>query len=343
MFGQPRRARMPYVRRARPPYGPRRPVAYARQPRIPYALRPNVVYPPSAPSISPKAKIICICITAFLILAAIGIALGVGLGVGLNKSDSSSDSSTSTPCPTCGCSSVSITSSLARIVNGNTATPHSWPWIVAIYKDDSFICGGSLISYKHVLTAAHCLYETSSSSLTIYAGLQTLSDRSTGQSRTVSSMWIHPSYTSSTFDYDIGVIKLSSDFTGSGTVSLACLPPANNSIPSNNEKGMAIGWGKTSGSATITESSTLQQVVLQVQNTSPTCDLSVGNEQQFCAGFGETATCNGDSGGPLMTSVNGAWTVTGVVNYGQTSCDGSSVFARVAYFRSLIDSQLQSL
>ncbi|UJR14930.1 hypothetical protein I4U23_001912 [Adineta vaga] len=353
-------------------------LANSLRPPISYAPRPHMGYSTGNSSGLSTKTIICIVVifvvVLFTIVGVVAIALGVGLGVGLNRSDSSSSSdasqssttigssvttsstsqltvsattttttTTTTPCPTCGCSSVSINSSLARIINGNNAIPHSWPWIIALYKYGGFTCGGALISYKHVLTAAHCVYDLSPSSLTVYAGLHILSDAPTSQYRDVSSIWVHPSYTRASLDYDIAILKLSSDFIGTGTVSLACLPPANNSIPTNNEKAMAIGWGKMSISASITESSTLQQVVLQVHNTARSCYVGSRIDQQFCAGFGETGTCSGDSGGPLMTNVNGAWTLTGVVNYGLENCDGSSGFARVSYYRSLIDTQLKTM
>ena len=47
-----------------------------------------------------------------------------------------------------------------RIFGGATSIPHEYPWVVAIkrYKRNGNlgICGGSLISNQHVLTAAHC-------------------------------------------------------------------------------------------------------------------------------------------------------------------------------------------
>ncbi|UJR24607.1 hypothetical protein I4U23_005982 [Adineta vaga] len=321
----------------------------ARMPRFVTAPRPNrIVYQPNASNTSTGTWIccvICIVVSVFVvILAIVGIALGLGLGLGLNSSDSSSGSGsgtdTSAPCSTCGCSSVSISSTLARVINGVAATPKSWPWTVALYRNGGFSCGGSLITYRHVLTAAHCVNDISASVLTVYAGLHKLADKSSGQSRSVSKIWYHPSYTATGFDYDVAVLTLASDFTGTGSVSLACLPPANNSIPTNGEKGMLVGWGKTSATTPVTEQSTLQQVVLQIQNTSSSCDVRSDIAHKFCAGFGETGSCNGDSGGPIMTNVNNAWTVTGIVSYGPVDCDGSSVFTRVSYYRSLIDAQL---
>ena len=47
--------------------------------------------------------------------------------------------------------------SLARVVNGEEAIPHSFPWQVSIKgQDDLHYCGGSILSQYWVLTAAHC-------------------------------------------------------------------------------------------------------------------------------------------------------------------------------------------
>merc|ERR1712004_494490 len=41
-----------------------------------------------------------------------------------------------------------------RIVGGVEATEHAWPWQVALFIDDAWFCGGSIISENYVLTAA---------------------------------------------------------------------------------------------------------------------------------------------------------------------------------------------
>ena len=42
-----------------------------------------------------------------------------------------------------------------RIVNGDDAVKNSWPWIVGV-RMGGFMCGGSILSEKWVITAAHC-------------------------------------------------------------------------------------------------------------------------------------------------------------------------------------------
>jgi secreted trypsin-like serine protease len=46
----------------------------------------------------------------------------------------------------------------SKIINGYETKPNEYPWQVALVKSGRHtpFCGGSIISDKHVLTAAHC-------------------------------------------------------------------------------------------------------------------------------------------------------------------------------------------
>lgn len=43
-----------------------------------------------------------------------------------------------------------------RIVGGEEAEAHEFPWIVYLSYRGKFYCGGTLITSRHILTAAHC-------------------------------------------------------------------------------------------------------------------------------------------------------------------------------------------
>lgn len=45
-----------------------------------------------------------------------------------------------------------------RIVNGKTAVPHAYPWLAEMFTAYNFMCGGSIISDKHIVTAGHCVF-----------------------------------------------------------------------------------------------------------------------------------------------------------------------------------------
>lgn len=60
---------------------------------------------------------------------------------------------------------------LSRVVNGQDASPHSWPWQISLRVNGSHICGGSLISADWIVTAAHCVYRNPSpSAYTVVVG-----------------------------------------------------------------------------------------------------------------------------------------------------------------------------
>lgn len=45
----------------------------------------------------------------------------------------------------------------SRVVGGKPSQPADWPWMVAIYKNGMFHCGGVVLTQSWVISAAHCV------------------------------------------------------------------------------------------------------------------------------------------------------------------------------------------
>lgn len=44
-----------------------------------------------------------------------------------------------------------------RVVGGKPSQPAAWPWIVSLYRNGVFHCGGAILNPSWIITAAHCM------------------------------------------------------------------------------------------------------------------------------------------------------------------------------------------
>ncbi len=99
-----------------------------------------------------------------------------------------------------------------RIINGEEATPHDYPWLVALFADNWF-CSASLIAPNWVLTAAHCV--DGASHWRVYLGSHDLDDNSEVGREIIESYngFTHPDWDYSSLRNDLALIKLPQDAT----------------------------------------------------------------------------------------------------------------------------------
>lgn len=236
-----------------------------------------------------------------------------------------------------------------RVVNGENAKPHSWPWQISLQSRSFFtyqhICGGSLIQPGWVMTAAHCV-ESSFSNYRVVIGDHDLSLTSgREQIITVKFSHIHPLYDPNdvSFGYDVALLELSTAATLNSYAQLATLPPKGQILPHNNLC-YITGWGRTATSGPLPD--VLQQAVLPLVGHKE-CSASDWwgsglKDILVCAGGGDRSGCNGDSGGPLNCLVNGKFVVHGIASFvyrfGCNYPKKPTVFTRVSEYIDWMDS-----
>lgn len=172
----------------------------------------------------------------------------------------------------------------------------------------AFNCGGTLISSKSVITAAHCINTNTKNiradEIVLYLGRYSLIDWSeVGTiSTNVEQIIVHTDYKKQrdSYDADIAILIMTKRVEFNEFVRPACLWPGTSSIQEiEGKNGIVVGWGKNQES---TVSNIPKKVSLPIVNsitcvqTSESLSKAVSN-RTFCAGaLSGEGPCHGDSG-----------------------------------------------
>ncbi|KAH8379720.1 hypothetical protein KR009_006810 [Drosophila setifemur] len=249
-----------------------------------------------------------------------------------------------------------------KIVGGKVSQKGAWPWIVLLGYDvagpSPFLCGGSLITARHVLTAAHCILDALQFVRLGEHDLSTNTETAHVDIRVARAVK-HPQYNPKLYRSDIAMVYLERNVDFTKTISPICLPQSQNlRLKSYVEyKPFVAGWGKTQEQG---ESATeLMELQIQIQPNDVCVDKYkekkryLSNDQfdnsVICAGFlsGGKDTCQGDSGGPLMIPEppqgDTRFYLIGVVSYG-IGCARQNVpgvYSSTQYFMDWIIAQVR--
>ncbi|KAM5197873.1 prostasin isoform 2-T2 [Hipposideros larvatus] len=219
--------------------------------------------------------------------------------------------------------------SQARVTGGSSAVPGQWPWQVSIVYDGTHVCGGSLVSKKWVLSAAHCFpREHHKDMYEVRLGAHQLdSFVPKTEARSVAQVLVHISYQQEGSQGDIALLQLSNPVTFSRYIRPICLPAANASFP-NGLQCTVTGWGHVAPSVSLQAPRPLQQLeVPLISRETCNCLYNIDakpsephsiQQDMVCAGYvkGGKDACQGDSGGPLSCPVGGLWYLAGIVSWG---------------------------
>jgi secreted trypsin-like serine protease len=110
-------------------------------------------------------------------------------------------------------------------VGGINAEPMEFPFIVVIFKDGNFHCGGSIYDEHWIITAAHCTNTFENHFYEVRAGLLRRQSYSPSvQISTVSHVIRHAEYDRSTMKNDIALMRLKTPLSFNRWVRPICLP-----------------------------------------------------------------------------------------------------------------------
>ncbi|XP_050344320.1 chymotrypsin-1-like [Nymphalis io] len=235
-----------------------------------------------------------------------------------------------------------------RILGGSVAG--RVPYIVALSSGlpvRNFVCGASLVTNRHLLTAAHCIHAVFFDGNLLGSLRATVGTNRWNRGGThyrIASNITHPDYEHSLTKNDIGIlitvenvvmstrvqpVVLSYDFVGAGVATTV------------------TGWGRTStnGSTPLNLMQLSASVidgnrcVNEVANRASQLNIKVSVVQphiEICTYLANgRGTCNGDSGSPLMRSDRKQQ--IGVTSWGLPCARGApDIFVRISAYRSWI-------
>ncbi|XP_065335648.1 uncharacterized protein LOC135936674 isoform X6 [Cloeon dipterum] len=206
------------------------------------------------------------------------------------------------------------------------------------------ICGGTLVSKRVIVTAAHCMFSPTTGTryemewLEITLGMYDVGDNTENGRQIVqaASVVIHPKYNNDRkdFQHDLALIIL--DEHGNNSIHLsdrvrpACLWNSDYDIEKiAGQDGKVVGFGLT---ANYSQATILQKAFIRIESHNE-CFFSnkrffskhLRPTQNFCAGFPHNGTnvCVGDSGGGLIIANgtlvrNKRFYLRGVVSFGSS-------------------------
>jgi secreted trypsin-like serine protease len=232
-----------------------------------------------------------------------------------------------------------------RIVGGAVVTPNSHPYQAGLLMrvgTQTGLCGGSVLTTRAILTAAHCPENTQSTQVIL--GAHQLTAVEPNQQRITvqpAGYRIHENYRRLTLANDIAILILPSAATFNSFVAPSALPALGTTNTFAGDLATVSGWGRISDSSSATSSH-----LRSVQNnviTNAVCAATFGStviDSTLCiATTGGRGSCNGDSGGPLTVQSGGNRIQIGVVSFGaRAGCEQGfpAGFARVTSFRQWI-------
>lgn len=224
----------------------------------------------------------------------------------------------------CGASSIKAEEDVTGLINGGQRVIRGQlPWLVAYFYNNKytteFICGGSLISQRLVITAAHCVQNKNDAEVrkpelsTFYVGKNNL-DALVGENGYVVSnalyLYVHPNWNSGEvlFTNDIAIAVLQNTIQFTIFVKPICIWRKTRTYRDViGRNGLVAGWGKSEFESISSSSPIFVELPIVSNEDCLRSDIRLSkivSKQSFCAGIKDSkkGPCNGDSGKSIEVS-----------------------------------------
>ncbi|XP_075987181.1 venom protease-like [Anticarsia gemmatalis] len=213
-----------------------------------------------------------------------------------------------------------------------------------------WLCGGTVISERYILTAAHCIHSRQLGQVSFAAlGILKRSDPlELWKVHKIKRAVIHPEYKPPSKYNDIALLETETEIEFSDDLLPACLDTGGPRYVYDNTAD-ASGWGQLGHRQSLAD--TLQVVTL-VEYNETECSTSYpvhrhmkrgyDHSSQMCYGSHSKVsdTCQGDSGGPLQINEEDClYTVLGVTSTGRDCgiLGTPGIYTRVSHYLSWIE------
>ncbi|MGW1790186.1 S1 family peptidase [Streptomyces tubercidicus] len=235
------------------------------------------------------------------------------------------------------------------VVGGHNTSTAAAPWTVAInlwrqtdsYPRSGQFCGGTLVTPRKVVTAAHCVVDEAPTDLGAVAGRTDLR-RHDGRLRKVTKVWIHPRF-GRHLENDVAVLTLDKPMPPQYT-PLPLATGADTGLYRPGTGARVHGWGLLDYEDRM--ANVLQAANLRVLPDRTCQRLNPGGDfdpkMHACANDPVTGAhhAEGDSGGPLVAGGKLIGIVSWLAN-SDTATPTPGVYTRVAAFSREISRQLR--
>jgi len=237
-----------------------------------------------------------------------------------------------------------------KIVGGQEAIIGAYPWMVALVSsrntnaNSGQFCGGTLIRPDWVLTAAHCVVDSTASRIDLVLGRHNLSDSAVGERIAAKKIIVHNLYDASNQINDIALVQLE---TPSTQANVQLIDANTEELSNPGSEATVIGYGLMKEQA-MSGPGKLYNVNVPVV-TNDNCKIAYGDDSiidsMICAGYPEGGkdSCQGDSGGPLVVfNSDKVAQLTGIVSWGNGCARPKfyGVYTRVSAFTDWIDENI---